>query len=464
MVSDEVVVFDNLAGKLHCIVLVDPSQPNAYEQGQARLAALRERIRQPIAPRLGLDFAAVGSGSEPASAPATAVPTMKNAVERIKDYILAGDCMQVVPSQRMTIDFQAAHRPLSGAALLQPHALHVFLQLRRLPCGGHSPEVLVRVEDGEITVRPIAGPVHVVPPKKPIWRSSATCWPMPRSCRAPDADRPGPQRRGRVSTTGSVTLTEKMVIERYSNVMHIVSNVTGRLKPELSAMDALRAILPPAPFRGAEDPRHGDHRRTGTGQARHLRRRRGLPGLERQHGHRHRHPHRGDQGRRTARAGGGGIVADSQPAAEWERPSTSVARCSAPSPLPNSPSEESTMLLMLDNYDSFTYNLVQYLGELGAEVKVVRNDEVPVEALDDLAPERIVVSPGPCTPNEAASPWPPWSASPASCRCWASAWATEPGQAFGARWCGRASRCTARPARSTTTAKASSPACPIPSP
>ena len=59
------------------------------------------------------------------------------------------------------------------------------------------------------------------------------------------------------------------------------------------------------------------------------------------------------------------------------------------------------MLLMLDNYDSFTYNLVQYLGELGAEVKVVRNDEVPVEALDDLAPDRIVVSPGPCTPNEA---------------------------------------------------------------
>ncbi len=59
------------------------------------------------------------------------------------------------------------------------------------------------------------------------------------------------------------------------------------------------------------------------------------------------------------------------------------------------------MLLMLDNYDSFTYNLVQYLGELGAEVKVVRNDEMPVEALEDLAPERIVVSPGPCTPNEA---------------------------------------------------------------
>ncbi|MGZ5031930.1 MAG: anthranilate synthase component II [Usitatibacter sp.] len=59
------------------------------------------------------------------------------------------------------------------------------------------------------------------------------------------------------------------------------------------------------------------------------------------------------------------------------------------------------MLLMIDNYDSFTYNLVQYLGELGQEVRVVRNDEMTVDAIEDLAPERIVVSPGPCTPNEA---------------------------------------------------------------
>jgi anthranilate synthase component 2 len=59
------------------------------------------------------------------------------------------------------------------------------------------------------------------------------------------------------------------------------------------------------------------------------------------------------------------------------------------------------MILMIDNYDSFTYNLVQYLGELGAEVKVVRNDELDLEAIERLAPERIVISPGPCTPNEA---------------------------------------------------------------
>ncbi len=59
------------------------------------------------------------------------------------------------------------------------------------------------------------------------------------------------------------------------------------------------------------------------------------------------------------------------------------------------------MLLMIDNYDSFTYNLVQYLGELGEEVRVVRNDELGVEDIARLAPARIVISPGPCTPNEA---------------------------------------------------------------
>jgi len=59
------------------------------------------------------------------------------------------------------------------------------------------------------------------------------------------------------------------------------------------------------------------------------------------------------------------------------------------------------MLLMIDNYDSFTYNLVQYLGELGADVQVYRNDKISLQEIEDLQPERIVISPGPCTPNEA---------------------------------------------------------------
>ena len=59
------------------------------------------------------------------------------------------------------------------------------------------------------------------------------------------------------------------------------------------------------------------------------------------------------------------------------------------------------MILMIDNYDSFTFNVVQYLGELGADVVVHRNDEITVEAITRLRPEKIVISPGPCTPNEA---------------------------------------------------------------
>src|SRR5690606_3601992 len=63
--------------------------------------------------------------------------------------------------------------------------------------------------------------------------------------------------------------------------------------------------------------------------------------------------------------------------------------------------DSGAMLLMIDNYDSFTYNLVQYLGELGCAVEVVRNDPVGLDEIEDMAPERLVISPGPCAPNEA---------------------------------------------------------------
>jgi len=63
--------------------------------------------------------------------------------------------------------------------------------------------------------------------------------------------------------------------------------------------------------------------------------------------------------------------------------------------------EEKNMILMIDNYDSFTYNLVQYLGGLGANIRVARNDEISIDEIANLAPQKIVISPGPCTPNEA---------------------------------------------------------------
>jgi hypothetical protein len=165
---------------------------------------------------------------------------------------------------------------------------------------GSSPEVLVRLEDmGLVTVRPIAG-------TRPRGATEEADLALEQDLLADAKEIAehlmlidlGRNDVGRVSQTGTVKVTEKMVIERYSNVMHIVSNVTGQTerRPECHG----RAARHPAGrhlVRCAEDPRDGNHRRAGAGQARRLRRRRGLPGVERQHGHRDRHPHRGDQGR-----------------------------------------------------------------------------------------------------------------------------------------------------------------------
>ena len=83
------------------------------------------------------------------------------------------------------------------------------------------------------------------------------------------------------------------------------------------------------------------------------------------------------------------------------------------------------MLLVIDNYDSFTYNLVQYLGELGADVRVVRNDELAVAEIAALAPTHIVISPGPCTPNEAGISLAVITSSPGRSRSSACASATR---------------------------------------
>ncbi len=252
MVSDAVVVFDNLAGKLHCIVLVDPSQPDAYEAGQAKLQALRERLRQPITPRLGLDFEA-GAGVEPTFRSSFSRDDYEQAVHRIKDYILAGDCMQVVISQRMSIPFKAAPIDLYRALrCFNPTPYMYFFNFGDFHVVGSSPEVLVRVEEGLVTVRPIAG-------TRPRGAHEEADLALEQDLLNDAKELAehlmlidlGRNDVGRVAEHGSVRLTEKMIIERYSNVMHIVSNVTGQLKAPLTAMDALRAILPAGTLSGA---------------------------------------------------------------------------------------------------------------------------------------------------------------------------------------------------------------------
>ncbi|BBP80990.1 anthranilate synthase component 1 [Pseudomonas sp. Pc102] len=252
MVSDAVVVFDNLAGKLHAIVLVDPAAPDAYERGQAALAELREKLRLPITPRLGVDPALQLTEDLPYRSSSTR-EDYEQAVREIKEYILAGDCMQVVISQRMTIDFKAAPIDLYRALrCFNPTPYMYFFNFGDFHVVGSSPEVLVRVEDGLVTVRPIAG----TRPRGATEEADLALEEDLLSDAKEIAEHLmlidlGRNDVGRVSSTGSVKVTEKMVIERYSNVMHIVSNVTGQLKEGVSAMDALRAILPAGTLSGA---------------------------------------------------------------------------------------------------------------------------------------------------------------------------------------------------------------------
>ena len=250
MVSDEVVVFDNLAGKLHMILHVDPAAADAWEQSQQRLDVLEQRLRQGLA-----------------VAPATPRPEVREedfmpgfrrrdfeaAVDRIKAYIVEGDIMQAVLSQRLSIPYQAAPLDLYRALrTLNPSPYMYYLDLQDFHIVGSSPEILTHLEDDIVTVRPIAG-------TRPRGKSEDEDARLEKELLSDPKELAehlmlidlGRNDVGRVAETGSVELTEKMVIERYSHVMHIVSNVRGRIRPQFDAIDILRATFPAGTVSGA---------------------------------------------------------------------------------------------------------------------------------------------------------------------------------------------------------------------
>lgn len=250
MVSEEVVVFDNLAGKLYIIVHVDPQQQEALAGGEQRLQELAEGLRRPVPQppvheTRRVDEADFISGLTEQG--------YKSAVEKARQYIVDGDIMQVVLSQRLTIPFNAQPLDLYRALRsLNPSPYMYYLDLGDHQVVGSSPEILVRLEEGEITVRPIAG-------TRPRGKDEAQDRELEAELLADPKELAehlmlidlGRNDAGRVSKTGSVKLTDKMIVERYSHVMHIVSNVTGQLKPEMNAMDVLRATFPAGTVSGA---------------------------------------------------------------------------------------------------------------------------------------------------------------------------------------------------------------------
>jgi len=250
MVSDEVVVFDNLAGRMYIVVHADVEAGQTLADAEARIDALYRRM-QTGAPRSAARSPRTVQESDFVSGFTEA--GFKAAVERIKQYILDGDCMQVVLSQRLSIPFSARpldlYRALRG---LNPSPYMYFLDLDEFQIVGSSPEILVRLEDGEITVRPIAGTRrrgHTEEEDRAL-ESELLADPKELAEHLMLIDL-GRNDVGRVAKVGTVRLTEKMVVERYSHVMHIVSNVVGELREGLSAMDVLRATFPAGTVSGA---------------------------------------------------------------------------------------------------------------------------------------------------------------------------------------------------------------------
>ena len=251
MRSEEVVVFDNLRGKLYLVVHVDPSRSGAHEAGEARLDELAEQLTRPLTP----PEAAPGRArvEETDFVSGFSREGFEAAVERARQYIVDGDIMQVVLSQRLSIPYAAGALDLYRALrTLNPSPYMYLLDLGETQVVGSSPEILARLEDDTVTVRPIAGTRHrgADEAEDAALADELLADPKERAEHIMLMDL-GRNDVGRISETGSVRVTESMAIERYSHVMHIVSNVTGRLRSGLGPMDVLKATFPAGTVSGA---------------------------------------------------------------------------------------------------------------------------------------------------------------------------------------------------------------------
>jgi len=251
MVSEEMLVFDNLSGKVLLLTHADPTQENAYQNALNRLDKLVEKLRDLTAtsdshkhPKQ-VDEADFISGFTQQG--------FEDAVLKAKEYIVAGDVMQVVLSQRMSIPYSASPLNLYRALrCLNPSPYMYYLNLGDFHIVGSSPEILVRLEDDTVTVRPIAG-------TRPRGETLEQDIELEKDLLADPKELAehlmlidlGRNDAGRVAKIGTVKLTDKMIIERYSHVMHIVSNVTGELQEGKDAFDVLAATFPAGTVSGA---------------------------------------------------------------------------------------------------------------------------------------------------------------------------------------------------------------------
>jgi anthranilate synthase component 1 len=254
-----VVIIDNLKSQARVVVAVPVDEAMsgdaaalraAYDAATDEIASLIARLRMPVelAP-LELDTSLPPAEGESSYARRD----FERDVERIREYILAGDCFQALLSRRIDVprdfDGSALYRALR---VLNPSPYMYHLVLDGMEIVGSSPELLVRVADGKVTVRPIAGTRRrgVTPDEDAAMEAELEADEKERAEHVMLVDL-GRNDVGRLARYGTVRVTDFMTVERYSHVLHLVSQVEGEIGGEASAIEAFRATFPAGTMTGA---------------------------------------------------------------------------------------------------------------------------------------------------------------------------------------------------------------------
>ncbi|RXD06953.1 anthranilate synthase component I [Sphingomonas sp. UV9] len=247
-----VLVFDRLTDALY---LVAPAWPDPAREAEAIVTEAEDRL-DAIAAKLAstpVPAPVRADVAEPAYTPALPEGRYGEMVATAKDYILAGDIFQVVLAQRFSTPFALPPFELyRSLRRINPSPFLYHLDLPGFALIGSSPEILVRVRDDEVTIRPIAGtrPRGKTAAEDESNRVSLLADPKERAEHLMLLDL-GRNDVGRAASPGSVRVTDSYGVEFYSHVMHIVSNVVGMLSPDKDALDALFAGFPAGTVSGA---------------------------------------------------------------------------------------------------------------------------------------------------------------------------------------------------------------------
>jgi anthranilate synthase component 1 len=268
--TDLVIVFDHLTHQLSAIASLHSEAPDLdgrYRIAERAIFEALEKTARPSAAELSAGFARPGAnGSGPASSGVSQVETSLGrdqyikAVEHAKDAIAAGEAIQVVLARRQSFDLPAGSdgKPLDGIALyralrrVNPSPYLFFTRTPSFEVVGASPELLLQVVGDKMTTHPIAGtrPRGATPADDDRLADELRRDPKERAEHVMLVDL-GRNDLGRVARPGTVNTSQYMEVERYSHVLHLVSHVEAKLRPELDALDALRSVFPAGTLSGA---------------------------------------------------------------------------------------------------------------------------------------------------------------------------------------------------------------------